>query len=89
MVESISNFMQADWKELAQANSEFTDAKQSALRSVMSQCSKDTDFSVKKPYDLENENFKYFALCLRNGIMQNPSINNCSTVRKNVLGWAF
>ena len=59
------------------------------MRNVISKCAKDTDFSYKKPYDTDGENFKYFALCLRSNVAINPILNQSHGVRKNVLNWDF
>ena len=91
MVEQVKSFMElnGDWKGIAKQFSDFTDAKQAALKSTVSQCAKDTEFPLDKPYDLENENFNYFALCLRSNVNLNPSLNNSKGVRNAVLGWNF
>ena len=91
MVEQVKSFMElnGDWKGVAKHFSDFTDAKQAALKSAVSQCAKDTEFPLDKPYDLEHENFNYFALCLRSNVNLNPSLNNSKGVRNAVLGWNF
>lgn len=79
--------MEADWKQLARDFSDFNEAKQAALRRVLSQCGKDTDYPLAKPYDLEHENFNYFALCVRNGAALSTALNQSHAVRSAVLGW--
>lgn len=87
MVEQVKTFLEADWKQLAKDFSDFNEAKQTALRGVMTQCSKDFEFPLDKPYDTEHENFKYFALCLRSNVTLSPTLNNSRAVRSSVLGW--
>ena len=91
MVEQVKSFMEmnGDWKSIAKNFSDFTDAKQAALRATVSKCGKDTEFPLDKPYDVDHENFNYFALCLRSNVNINPSLNNSKGVRSAVLGWNF
>jgi len=89
MVEQVKSFMEldGDWKGIAKQFSDFTEAKQAALKATIAQCSKDAE--LPKPYDLESENFGKFALCLRSNVNLNPALNNSKGVRKAVLGWNF
>lgn len=89
MVEQVSSFLQQDFKDIANNFSDFNEAKQSVLRNVMSQCAKDTEFPLAKPYDLEHENLRYFSLCLRNGVVMHPALNNSKGVKSSILGWSF
>ena len=67
MVDQIRSFLEnGDWKQIEKKHEDFTSHKQNELRSVMKTCSTDTEYSLDKPYDLDHENFKWFALCLRN-----------------------
>ncbi len=90
MVEQVKTFLEsADWKDLAKKHADFNEARQAALRGAINQCAKDFDFPTEKPYNVEHENFNYFALCLRSNVNLNPSLNNSKAVRKEVLGWNF
>jgi hypothetical protein len=91
MVEQVKQFMEgADWKQIALEFSDFNEAKQAALRKVMSQCGQDFDYPLNaKPYDTEHENFKYFAMCLRNNVSLNPALNGSRGIRSSVLGYQF
>ena len=91
MVEQVKSFMElnGEWKAIEKKFSDFTDAKQAALKSTISQCSKDTEYPLEKPYDVEHENFNYFALCLRSNVNLNPALNNSKGVRSAILGWNF
>ena len=55
----------------------------------MDRCAKDTDFPMAKPYDLDHENFKYFAICLRNNMVINPILNGSSGLRKSILDFHY
>jgi hypothetical protein len=89
MVDQVKQFVaEADWKSLAKQFSDFNEAKQVALRSVMNQCAKDFEFPLKEK-DVEHENFNYFALCLRSNVAMNPSLNGSQGVRSAVLGWNY
>ena len=90
MVEQVKSFMEADWKKLARDFSDFNEPKQAVLRKVMAKCSADTEFPMEsKPYDTEHDNFKYFALCLRNNVSINPALNGSKGVKTSVLGWTY
>lgn len=81
MVEQVKTFMQTEWRDLAKSHADFTEAKQAALRKVMNQCAKDFEYPMDKPYDVEHENFNYFALCLRSNVGLTPAINQCQGIR--------
>lgn len=88
MVEQVKSFLEIDFKTIAKNFGDFNEAKQAALRKVMNQCAKDFEFPLAEK-DTENENFKYFALCLRSNVQVNPSLNGSQAVRSSVLGWTF
>ena len=91
MVEQVKSFMElnGDWNAIAQNFSDFNDAKQAALKNTIKKCAQDVDYPLEKPFNLEHENFNYFALCLRSNVNLNPSLNNSKGVRNAVLGWNF
>ena len=70
-----------DWKNLASKYEDFTEFRQAELRKTMSQCSKDFEFPLAKPYDTEHENFKHFALCLRTNVAASPALNSSDGIR--------
>jgi hypothetical protein len=59
--------------------------KQSHLREAMNECATDLDYPLQSK-DVEHENFKYFALCLRNKVYLSPVLNSSRAVRNAVLG---
>ncbi len=83
----MQEFLGMEWKDIAKKYEDFNEAKQSELRKVIQQCSK--DFDVPKPYDPENESFKFFALCLRTNVVLNPVLNNSRGIRSSLLGWDY
>ncbi len=88
MVEQVKSFIDADWKQLAKSFPDFNEAKQAALRKVVAQCGTDAEYPVESK-DADHENFRYFAICLRNAVSVNPSLNGSRAVRSSVLGWNF
>lgn len=89
MVDQVASFVtSADWKGLAAKFDDFNEAKQAALRSTMKQCATDFEYPLASK-DPEHENFKYFALCLRNNVSINPALNGSKAVRSAVLGRGF
>lgn len=88
MVDQVRQFLQADnWKQLAQDYNDFSSMKQSHLRDAMKKCGDDFEYPLdSKPYDTDHENFKYFAICLRNQVFLNPVLNQSKAVRNQVLG---
>jgi hypothetical protein len=80
MVDQVATFLSADWKSIATKFDDFNEAKQAALRSAMKQCAADFDYPLASK-DAEHENFKYFAVCLRNNVAVNPSLNSSKAVR--------
>ena len=74
---------------LARTHPDITDGKKAELKTVMARCAKDFDFPLAKPYDLEHDNFKYFALCLRNNLVINPILNGSAGLRKSVLDYHY
>ena len=89
MVEQVRAFLNQDWKALSTSFDDFSDHKQAELKRAMKECAADTQFSLAKPYETDNDNFKYFALCLRNNIFTNPSLNGSKAIRQNVLGYQY
>ena len=87
MVDQVRTFMETDIRNISKKFADFDENKQEHLKNAMNNCAKDTDFSLKKPYDFDNENFKYFALCLRNNVIMNPAINSSKGIKSHVLGW--
>ena len=87
MVEQVRAFLDQDWTQISKEFHDFTDFKQSELKKAMETCSKDFEYPLEKPYDTEQENFKYFALCLRNEVYLNPVLNASKGVRSSILGW--
>ena len=88
MVDQVRSFMEADWKKISKEFSDFNEAKQASLKKTMASCAADTEFSLADK-DLDHDNFKYFALCLRNRVSLNPAINNSKGIRRAVLGWQY
>ncbi len=86
MVDQVKTFLDANWNQIAKKHNDFTEHKQVELKNVMSNCANDFEYPLQKPYDTENENFKYFALCLRNNVYLNPVLNSSKAVRRSVLG---
>ncbi len=90
MVDQVRAFLELDLKALAKKNQDdFTEIKQKELKKTLQRCANDTEFSLEKPLDTENDNFRYFALCLRNSVSINPALNSSKTIRLNVLGYQY
>jgi hypothetical protein len=89
MVDQVRSFIEQELSEVAKQFPDFTPAKVAAVRREINRCAKDFEFPLEKPVDTNHENFNYFALCLRNAVNLNPSLNNSPAVRKSVLGWDF
>jgi len=89
MVDQVKSFISlSDWKGIAREFSDFSEAKQASLRTVMNQCAKDFEYPVKEK-DTEHENFNNFALCLRSNVVMSPALNGSRGVRHAVLGWNY
>lgn len=89
MVEQVANFVtSADWKGLATKFDDFNEAKQAALRATMKQCAADFEYDLASK-DTEHENFKYFAMCLRNNVSVSAALNGSKAIRFAVLGRGY
>ena len=86
MVDQVRSFMQTEFKQIATTYEDFTSMKQTHLRDAMKKCGNDFEYPLDKPFDTDHDNFKYFALCLRNQVFLSPVLNSSKAVRNSVLG---
>lgn len=52
----------------------------------MCSCANDFSYPFYKPYDLQHENFKMFALCTRSGVAMSQILKESVGARKSILG---
>ena len=84
-MENIKEFLSQDFSEHEASNNDFTSHVQAHLTKTMNRCAEDTQFSVEEK-DFDNENFVWFANCVRNNVFVNPVLNQSRTVRRNLAG---
>lgn len=82
-------FLGLEISTLAKKHADITERTQHELKLVMNKCSKDFDFPLEKPYNTEHENYNHFALCLRNNVAINPTLNESKGIRENILGFGY
>jgi len=85
--ESVKNFLGLNWTTLAE-NPDFNEKRQYELRKVLDRCASDTDYNIEGG-ETEGDAFKWFSMCVENGVGASISLNQSSTIRQNVLGWGY
>lgn len=85
MVEQVKAFLSMDQKKLSTQFEDFGSLKKKTLKQSMEQCAQEFDYPLDGN-DTEHENFRHFAICLRNQVFLNPTLNQSRALRVNLLG---